>query len=583
MIKFSKQIESLLEIVPVAMVVSDGDGKIVRANELAFSMLGKTSSEVIGFFLDDLTRNLPIELKTNPSIIAGENFHLTSLQDIQAQQHAESAHQMIKERYEALLESTDASIAMFDYDGILQFANSIAAQRLGMTLQEVVGKHMSQLFPPQIASRQLKSIQEVIRTQKGQTLESKTVLQGQSFWHRTSIQPVRNSQVKVNSALINAVDITQQKQAEDALRENEDRLQLALKGIDLGWWDCNITNGTIIFNEHWNRFMGFDVPDQELPLMDVIQRIHPEDLKVVQKIIVSHFKNKPAYSTYEYRIRTEDGQWKWILDLGKVIEWNEQGRAIRAAGICLDITNRVYTEKALLEQKQLLERKNEELEEFSYLSAHDLKSPIVSIVALLEHLYQNNIDHEQKEKMTQVLLQSARQIQAKIISLNEIIALKKTFDLKPQNIELAGALQRTRELLGATLRKENVDIQYDFSACPSVYFPSVHLESVLQNLISNAIKFKKENETPKIHLYTVKTPNLVKLVIQDNGIGFDIDRNSEKVFGIFNRFHSKKEGIGTGLYIVRSIMDHYHGKIEIESKLNGGTTVSLYFREQSSD
>lgn len=573
------QVKTLLDASPIAMVISDPMDKVILCNKAACQLLGHKSSELIGKALTPLANELPFDIQASPYQWEDETYTLSTLQPKQTAYPLEE----IQERYFALLEGTDAAIAMFSFDGTLRFANSLAAKRLGIDLPELVGKNIMDLFPTPIAVRQIVDIQRVISTGEGHSYESPSTIQGTTFWHRTSIEPVRNASGEITFALLNSIDISQQKTAEFALKESEGRLQLALNGIDLGWWDSNIKTGEIIYNEHWMNLMGFEPGQNMLTVAEMGERIHHEDLPKILGVIFQHFKKRPNHSSYEYRFKNGNGEWKWILDLGKVVEWDSEGRAVRAAGICLDITDRVDINKTLIEQKRLLEQKNEELEEFSYLSAHDLKSPIVSMVALLEHLHLEDIENTEKEELTKVLLQSAHQIQHKIISLNEIIALKKTFPLPSEKIDIENSLKQVIALLGGQISSTKADIQVDFSKSNALYFPPAHFQQILQHVISNSIKFRRENESPKIHLFSIKNSKYVTLVIQDSGTGFDMKKNGDKVFGIFNRFHSKTEGIGAGLYIVYSIMSHYHGKIEIESERGKGTTVTLHFRENHTD
>jgi len=239
--------------------------------------------------------------------------------------------------------------------------------------------------------------------------------------------------------------------------------------------------------------------------------------------------------------------------------------------------------RAEVEQKEqleiyakALERTNRQLEEFAIISAHDMKSPIATINGLLTLMEVRNAVKEPHSQLFEMLKQSAGQTQKTIQALNEAIAFKKTLTVRREEIWFEGILEEVKTTLAEPILASGAIITTDLSQCSHVYFPPLHMKSILQNMLSNAIKYAKEGEPPKIDVSTAVEDAFIVLTIKDQGIGLDLQRYGDRVFGLFQRFHTHREGMGIGLYLVNSIVEAYGGKIDIQSEAGRGTTFTIY-------
>ncbi|MBS1261729.1 MAG: putative diguanylate cyclase DgcE [Calditrichaeota bacterium] len=154
-------------------------------------------------------------------------------------------------------------------------------------------------------------------------------------------------------------DITERKEAENQLREERERLELALHGGDLGMWDWHIPSGSIEYNERWIEMLGYTI-DELHPSFEMWSTlVHPDDLPQVRETLERHLRGEtPTYES-EYRLRHKHGHWVWVLDKGKVTERDERGDAIRVTGTHLDITDRVHTEQNLRRLAEAVEQSAE--------------------------------------------------------------------------------------------------------------------------------------------------------------------------------------------------------------------------------
>ena len=131
------------------------------------------------------------------------------------------------------------------------------------------------------------------------------------------------------------------------------------------------------------------------------------------------------------------------------------------------------------------------------------------------------------------------------------------------------------------IRTTNTRIETDFTQAPTVTFVPVLFQSILQNLITNSIKYKAEQRNPHIRITTQDTDNYVVMHFEDNGMGIDLEKNRRRLFKLFNRFSSQKaEGTGVGLYMIKNILDASEGRIDIDSTPGEGTHFQLFFKKE---
>jgi len=238
---------------------------------------------------------------------------------------------------------------------------------------------------------------------------------------------------------------------------------------------------------------------------------------------------------------------------------------------------------AQLEQKEkldryarALERSNKELEDFAYISSHDMKSPVTSLNGLLMLMERKKAVKEEHKNLFEMTQRSALQLQTTVKVLNDTIAFRKSLTPQREILQFSDLFEKVKLSLCEQILNTGATISVDFSKCPTVFFPSIHLQSILQNLLSNAIKYGKENATPIIHIETDVEGEDVKLLVSDNGLGIDLANTQDKLYRLFQRFHTHTEGMGVGLYLVRSIVEFFEGRIGVESEVNKGTTFKIY-------
>lgn len=246
----------------------------------------------------------------------------------------------------------------------------------------------------------------------------------------------------------------------------------------------------------------------------------------------------------------------------------------------LDLLEHSYaTNIELNQQNRQLTSANFDLDNFVYTASHDLKSPIANIEGLLEVLSesveQETIDRDEINQITQLMKSTLKRFSTTINDLTRIVqADQSTDDQKQEAIDFCGLVDSVKQDLAALIDASDGRIKVVCNEKHPIQFSKKNLKSILYNLISNALKYSSPERTPEVLVTLEKVKNRMLLTVSDNGMGVPDDKQ-DKMFTMFKRFHDHVEGSGIGLYIVKRIVDSVAGKIEVNSKVDKGTTIKI--------
>ena len=282
----------------------------------------------------------------------------------------------------------------------------------------------------------------------------------------------------------------------------------------------------------------------------------------------------PNISTeLEYRIKNRDGEIKWVWEILQKLPSSSRipGETGKIQGIVRDITERKMAEEMLKLKLEELARSNAELEQFAYVSSHDLQEPlrmIASYLQLLQRRYQGNLD-EKADKYIYFAVDGAFRMQYLINDLLEFSRVA-TRAKEPEPTDSESVLNQVLSNLELYIKENKATVSHD--PLPEVMADYTQLVQVFQNLIINGIKFHSE-EAPIINISAEKKAREWVFSVQDNGIGID-PQYSEKIFEVFKRLHNKEQypGTGIGLAICKKIVERHGGRIWVKSELGKGST-----------
>ncbi|MGF7118957.1 PAS domain S-box protein [Methanobacterium oryzae] len=366
------------------------------------------------------------------------------------------------------------------------------------------------------------------------------------------------------------------KEAYESLKESEERFDLAIKAAQEGIWDWNIETNAVWYSHRYKEMLGYSDNEIENHINAWLHLLHPDDKKRTLQLVDAILKGERDYEV-EFRLRHKDGHYVDILSRGFPVRRELDGKIIRIVGTHVDLTELKKAEKQLKEAITELKHSNKELQQFAYISSHDLQEPlrtIASFTQLLQLRYKGKFDEDADEFM-EYIVEAAIRMKEQIEGLLEYSRVgTKGGEFK--TVDLNEILHQTIQNLHISIEESEAKIIAD--DLPNVMGDVEQLRRVFQNLISNAIKFRKSEEPPKIKISANKDIYNSEYVfsVKDNGIGIE-EQYSERIFTIFQRLHTRKvyKGTGIGLSIVKRIIKRHGGRIWVESEFGVGST--FYF------
>lgn len=257
---------------------------------------------------------------------------------------------------------------------------------------------------------------------------------------------------------------------------------------------------------------------------------------------------------------------------------NKEGEIDRILLFTQNITETKHAEE---EREQLirdLKSQNEELQRFAYIISHNLRAPIVNISSLLDLYDMEDPSNLENEEVMENLKVSTKILHGTLQDLIEVVSIKKNKLPKIETIQFAKIVRNVEKSLAKQISEANAVILKDFGEVENMNYIYSHLENFLINLTTNSLKYKHPDRDPEIRIKTWSENEFTVLEYKDNGIGIDLERYGDRLFGLYQRFHSHVEGKGLGLYLVREQIRAHDGNLTIESVVGKGTTFKIFLR-----
>ncbi len=235
------------------------------------------------------------------------------------------------------------------------------------------------------------------------------------------------------------------------------------------------------------------------------------------------------------------------------------------------------------EKEQLireLTQNNKDLKQFSYITSHNLRAPLSNLTGLLNLIEDIPIENQELQEILDGFTKSTHLLNETINDLVKVIIIKDNPSIKKEEVLLKEVFENVFSQLSFQIELFKPIIKINFEKVSIININKAYIESILLNLLTNAIKYRSENRKLKITITANQIDDQVELTFKDNGIGIDLERNRDKIFGLYQRFHNYPDSKGLGLYLVKSQVETMGGTISIESEVNKGTSFILTFKNK---
>lgn len=471
--------------------------------------------------------------------------------------------------YKTIFDSSPDIIIQLDnaYKILIIHIPNIPLERL----DALVGINIFDVTPLYAHEKMLHALEEVFQQGKVVTYESEGDTLGSYRYYENYLSPIKDEHDHILSTYFISREITSQKLAEKVLLENERKLKTV--------YENSIQILTILDLERRFTWYNKNALDRSPVILGrplvLGERAETYIEESQRELFISNFNKATCGEAVTYtRIAQVHGQTMYLeYTLSPVVD---QGEVVGVSLSGINVTKHKEYEDYLKRINLELIQQNEQLNQYSYIISHNLRGPIATLMGLVQIFEQGKNNAKQIEEVMQLIYKSAVNLDSIIKDLNTVISYDEHVTGLLSKIDLREECEAIEFLLSTQIHNASAQIIYHFEKCHIVFSIKSYLHSILYNLISNAIKYKRKYVLPVIHVSCyMENEKEVCIECSDNGLGIDMEKFGDKLFGFYKRFHSHVDGKGLGLHLVKKQVGLLEGRIEVQSKVNEGTTFKI--------
>jgi signal transduction histidine kinase len=339
----------------------------------------------------------------------------------------------------------------------------------------------------------------------------------------------------------------------------------------LGSWEIDAATMTLTFSKEMYEI--FELNNQTSMTVDeAISFFEPQYRDILGKTIREAISLCKPYDI-EVLFRTAKNNVIWVRSKGVPV-LNDFGKCIMLRGVFQDIDSVKKKGITLQSSINLLDDQNKRLQNFAYIVSHNLRSHSGNLKFMV-NLYEETDVEEDRIEIFSHIKTISESLSATMGHLDEIVKIQSEISKGTKSVDFETIYNNVASTLHANIVNTRARIHTDFSNCPQIDYIPAYLESILQNLLTNALKYKHPDRTPEVNITTKRSGTEVYLIFEDNGIGIDMQRHGAQLFGMYKTFHQNSDSVGIGLFITRNQVEALGGSIHVDSVVNAGTKFTV--------
>lgn len=398
---------------------------------------------------------------------------------------------------------------------------------------------------------------------------------GHLLWANLTVKSLWNQGGAQTSHIGIVEDVTERMSAEQEAKHSQLRTASLINTIDGIVWEGNPDNFEFTFiSKKAEEILGYTAEEWLASPTFWADHIYVDDRSWVVDYCVMCTKELKSHE-FEYRMLNKNGTLVWLRDIVNVIA--DGHKPILLRGIMIDITTHKEAEKVLNDSITLVTEQNKRLVDFSYIVSHNLRSHASNIDGII-NLIDLASTEEERNELESMLKRASTSLNETLMNLNQIVNIKNSIHIHVEPLNLQYYINKTIDALHQEIVAKDAVIKEDVNGDFLVDYNPAYLESILQNFIFNAISYGHPDRRLEVELHCFKENDQLVLQISDNGIGIDLEKHGEKLFGMYKTFNGNPDAKGIGLFIAKSQIEAMEGKVHVSSVLNIGTTFKIYFK-----
>lgn len=369
-------------------------------------------------------------------------------------------------------------------------------------------------------------------------------------------------------------DVTKRVLKDAKTKANERLLKTLIDYLPINIYVKNTEFKKILVNKQELNFYGLQNEDEIIGKADThfmstisAQMINEEDQYVLNTA-------EPILSK-EKSVVMKNGKELTVLS-SKIPMRDDKGIVTGIIGFSLDISDLKNKEEELRNLINVTSSQNKKLVDFAHIVSHNLRSHAANFSMLLEFLVSENKESK-KKKIIDMLITASDGLLETLDNLNDVVAISTTTTLDKKPVLLKEAIHSVVNDLTKWLQSNKALVINEVADDIKIKVVPHYLENILKNFITNGVKYKEPSRDPIIKLKAEVEQNRLVLTIEDNGVGIDLKKNGDKLFGMYKTFHQNEDARGIGLYITKNQIEAMKGQVKVQSKVGAGTTFKIYF------